>query len=218
MNQAEFKKQIDKLSIAFHKKPLAEWEHLLFDKCKYWKAFRLENTVDKLIETFDKFPSISEILEVSWEFNKKEDVKLKTYDCDHCATSGHLFASHDGNEYLFRCDSCINWRNKYSETIPQWGQVWEEKGYIPDFKKNYTDESTSYNKELGTDSMEFINMMFSWRGTKEEKALFEISWAENMAKKYPQIAHEYKKQAKRAQMVLNQLSGQKVGDGMVQEK
>lgn len=218
MNQAEFKKQIDKLSVAFHKKPLFEWENLLFDKCKYWKSFRLENTVDKLIDTFEKFPSIAEIMEVSWEFNKKDDIKQRTYDCDHCGTTGHIFASVDSHNCLFRCDSCINWKNKYSETIPQWGQVWEEKGYVPDFKKTYTNESTTSNKELSTDSLEFITTVFSWRGSKEERATFELSWAEVMAKKYPHIAHEYRKHMERAKMVLNQLSEQKVGEGMVQEK
>lgn len=218
MNQADFKKQVDKLSIAFHKKPLLEWENLLFDKCKYWKTFRLENTVDKLIETCEKFPSIAEIMEVSWEFNRKEETKLKTYDCDHCATSGHFLATINGDRCLFRCHTCINWKNKFSESIPQWGQIWEDKGYIPEFKKIYTKESTGPNKELAADSLEFVTMMFSWRGTREEKSIFEISWADTMAKKYPHLAYEYRKQAERAKMVLNQLSGEKACDGMVQEK
>lgn len=217
MMQVDFKKQVDRLFIAFHKKPDPSWENLLFEKCKYWKGSRLAQTVDKLIETTDKFPSLAEIYALSWTFAKEEGKKPVAHNCDYCAGSGGFSARHEGRNAFFRCHACLNWKAKYGEAIPQWSDSWHNLGYMPDFRRS-DKTSTEPNTELARDSREFIETVYSWRGSLKEKAQFEIAWATQMAEKYPHLASEFKHHQVEARIRLETLSMEDRGKDAEKEK
>ncbi|HNA61998.1 MAG TPA: hypothetical protein PKW79_02860 [Rhabdochlamydiaceae bacterium] len=55
-----------------------------------------------------------------------------------------------------------------------------------------------HNPELARDSREFIETLFRFARDCKDKFEFEISWTQSMAKKYPNLASEYRDREKEA--------------------
>lgn len=190
MMKHEMEKQIERLFIAFHKKYDENWANLVFEKAKYWKVGRLSQTIDKIIETADKFPPIADIWQISWSFAKEEGKKPNREECKHCDGQGGFSARNEVHSAFFRCHSCSNWKSKYAETIPQWNETFGLAGYKPQFINHYP-SSTEHNSQLAKDSIKFIDTIMNWIGPKKEKFQYELAWCEEMIVKYPNLAPEY---------------------------
>jgi hypothetical protein len=129
----ELETELRNLRMAFPRAEFKQEEFLVwFKKFKHWSLNRFQTTLDRLIESEDRFPSISKVMQAGRDYNEDQLSKIPKTNCDSCLSVGIIYATYEGYRFAFRCDDCRNWDGYFGERVPLWSAIYIGKGYQPD--------------------------------------------------------------------------------------
>lgn len=123
----EFRACMGKLSDAFDRKEMSDSKaDVFFSRFKGLDKEIFDKVVDDIINSEEKFPTISKIYQYKMRYANQEQRKVR--DCPQCGGVGAVSARRSGSKeqsYCFRCNLCDNWRGRLADRIP----LWPAKGF-----------------------------------------------------------------------------------------